>query len=347
MLVISNHPGILKPALMLIGRLGAWGKIKRIGCASCSWGTRGAKSWPSAPSPCNQMTAPTLGAVLSGWLLRTMQFSGIVWCSLNNEAVIVRRPQAAFVCIGDEILSGRTRDSNIWYLGSWLNTQGIQLAEVRVIADDKPAIGKAVNELRASYDYVFTSGGIGPTHDDITAESIASAFGIDLIEDPRAVRILEHTYSERGGITPARRRMTRMPQGVELIHGPQIGVPGFRIENVYVLAGVPSIFKAMLSVLADTVRGTEQWRERSIEALCGETTIAYDLAQVQKNCSEVQIGSYPKFCEQKSYHVHLVFRGPDSAAINAAVAQTTLFLENRSISFSDLGYSTAEPQTLC
>ena len=154
--------------------------------------------------------------------------------------------KAALLVIGDEILSGRTQDKNVGQVAVWLNEQGIRLAEVRIVPDDQARIAEAVNALRSAYDYLFTTGGIGPTHDDITVDSIAAAFGVPVIVHPEARRILEAYYASRGGVTDARLRMARVPEGAELIPNGFSGAPGVRIGNVYILAGVPSIAAAML-----------------------------------------------------------------------------------------------------
>jgi molybdenum cofactor synthesis domain-containing protein len=149
---------------------------------------------------------------------------------------------AALVVIGDEILSGRTQDSNVARLATWLNEQGIRLAEVRVVPDDIERIGEAVNALRTKHDYLFTTGGIGPTHDDITVDAIAAAFGVPVVVHPEARKILEDYYRDRaGGLTEARLRMARVPQGAELLRNPSSGAPGIKMGNVYILAGVPGI----------------------------------------------------------------------------------------------------------
>ena len=159
---------------------------------------------------------------------------------------------AALLLIGDEILSGRTQDRNLSPIATWLNLQGIRLAEVRIVPDVEVAIVQAVNELRAKHDYLFTTGGIGPTHDDITIDAIAAAFGVPVIVHPEARRILESFYETRGGVTDARMRMARVPEGAELIPNPESGAPGVRIGNVFIMAGVPSITASMLQALSGT-----------------------------------------------------------------------------------------------
>ena len=157
----------------------------------------------------------------------------------------VQSKTAAILAIGDELLTGRTRDANIHFLGHWLTERGIAMAEARIVGDDKEDIVTALNHLRARYDYVFTSGGIGPTHDDVTADAVAAAFGAKVIEHPRAIAMIKAWYDARGKeTTPARRRMARVPEGAELINNPVSGAPGVRIGNVFVMAGVPKYFKA-------------------------------------------------------------------------------------------------------
>ncbi len=163
---------------------------------------------------------------------------------------------AALVVIGDEILSGRTQDKNVAQVATWLNEQGIRLAEVRVIPDDARRIGETVNELRAAHDYLFTTGGIGPTHDDITVDAIAAAFGVPVVVHPQARAILEDYFRERpGGVTESRLRMARVPEGADLIPNPRSGAPGVRISNVYIMAGVPNIAASMLEALTGTLEG--------------------------------------------------------------------------------------------
>src|SRR3954465_9893186 len=162
---------------------------------------------------------------------------------------------AGLLVIGDEILSGRTQDRNVGQIAAWLNLQGIRLAEVRVVPDDAERIGAAVNALRAAYDYLFTTGGIGPTHDDITVDAIAAALGVPVIVHPRARAALEAHYAERGGLTEARLRMARVPEAAELIANPMSGAPGIRVGNIFILAGVPHIAGLMLEALSGQVEG--------------------------------------------------------------------------------------------
>ncbi|AQQ06279.1 competence/damage-inducible protein A [Roseibium algicola] len=224
---------------------------------------------------------------------------------------------AAFLVIGDEILSGRTKDKNIGFLADYLTALGIDLKEVRIVPDEKPEIIGAVNALRARYDYVFTSGGIGPTHDDITAESIADAFGVALNLDPRAVAIMEPHYPP-GQFTPARQRMARIPQGADLIENKVSKAPGFRIENVHVMAGVPSIMQAMMDALAPSLKTGKKMLSETVAADMPESRIAERLAAIQDAHPQTLIGSYPRATDGK-FTTQIVIRSRDEAILMAAV----------------------------
>ena len=187
---------------------------------------------------------------------------------------------AALLVIGDEILSGRTKDKNIGYIADYLTAIGIRLSEVRVVADEEQEIVAGVNALRARYDYLFTTGGIGPTHDDITADSIAKALGRSIDVDPRAIAIMEKRYGP-GQFTPARKRMARIPEGGELVMNPVSGAPGFMVENVIVLAGVPRIMQVMLDDVAPRLRTGAKMLSRTIRVERPEGTVAPGLAEVQ------------------------------------------------------------------
>lgn len=200
---------------------------------------------------------------------------------------------AGFLVIGDEILSGRTKDKNIGFLADYLTAIGIDLAEVRIVPDIRERIVEAVNELRSRYTYVFTSGGIGPTHDDITADSIAAAFGVGIDVDPRARAILEAHYPP-GQLTPARLRMARIPDGADLIDNPVSKAPGFRIGNVHVMAGVPSIMQAMVDAVAPALKTGAKMLSRTVDADLPESRLAERLAEIQQEFPETLIGSYPR-----------------------------------------------------
>lgn len=218
---------------------------------------------------------------------------------------------AALLVIGDEILSGRTEDRNVVQVARWLNTQGIRLGEVRIVPDQEQAIVTAVNALRQDYDYVFTTGGIGPTHDDITVDSIASAFGVPVIIHPDARQILENFYRNRPlGLTEARLRMARVPAGAELIPSATYGAPGVRIGNVYILAGIPKIAAAMLEALEGKLQGGRPMVSVTVRAHAAESEVAELLKQVQDEHPGVSIGSYP-FSRQGGYGADFVVRSDD------------------------------------
>jgi len=226
---------------------------------------------------------------------------------------------AALLIIGDEILSGRTQDANLSYLADWLGTRGIRLREVRVVPDDQTRIVEAVNALRGAYDYIFTTGGIGPTHDDITADAIAVAFGVEIEHNKDALAVLEDHY-QKGEINDARRRMARMPVGAVLIDNPVSRAPGFQIGNVFVLAGIPRVNRAMLDSLSDRLVGGPPMLTRSVGAEVAEGAIAQRLGEIQQTYPGVSIGSYPYY-QAESYGVTLVLRAVDSAEIDAAFAE--------------------------
>jgi molybdenum cofactor synthesis domain-containing protein len=226
---------------------------------------------------------------------------------------------ACVVIIGNEILSGRTQDANLTFLAQGLNDIGVRLREARVIADDTPTIVGTVNEVRRKFDYVFTTGGIGPTHDDITAPSIAEAFGVPLILHPEARRILESHYPP-GGLNEARLRMAQVPEGASLLPNPISRAPGFRIGNVFVLPGVPQIMQAIFNELKHRLKGGAKVFSRSISCTMGEGTIAKDLAALQARYADLEIGSYPYF-RRSDFGVTLVVRGTERGRIAAAVEE--------------------------
>jgi molybdenum cofactor synthesis domain-containing protein len=218
---------------------------------------------------------------------------------------------AALVVIGDEILSGRTQDRNIAQVATWLNEQGIRLAEVRVVPDESARIGEAVNELRASHDYLFTTGGIGPTHDDITVDAIAAAFGVPVVIHPEARAILEDYYRERpGGVNEARLRMARVPEGAELLPNPYSGAPGVKMGNVYILAGVPNIAASMLEALTGRLEGGRPVVSITVGARAAESDVADLLRETEAAHPGVAIGSYP-FFKDGGYGSNFVIRSDD------------------------------------
>ncbi|MEM7067440.1 MAG: molybdopterin-binding protein [Pseudomonadota bacterium] len=237
-----------------------------------------------------------------------------------------RTVTAAMLAIGDELLSGRTRDKNIGHLATALTLQGINLKEVRIVADEQADIVLALNELRKNYQYVFTSGGIGPTHDDITADAVAVAFATSIDHDPRAMAILEPHYQEIGlEFTTARMRMARIPEGASLIENKISKAPGFKLENVYVMAGVPAVFQTMLEEVLPTLEGGAKMLSHSIDCEFGEGTIGDKLGEIQAAHPEASIGSYPRFDGQK-YSTQIVVRSTDTLIIDAAVREIHDFL---------------------
>jgi molybdenum cofactor synthesis domain-containing protein len=226
---------------------------------------------------------------------------------------------AGLVVIGDEILSGRTQDKNVSQIATWLNAQGIRLAEVRIVGDRTEAIVEAVNALRARTDYLFTTGGIGPTHDDITVDAIAEALGVPVVYHPDALAILERYYATRGGLSGARKRMARVPQGAELIENRMSGAPGIRIGTLFVMAGVPHITAGMLDALTGTLEGGAPLVARTIGCWCAESDVA-DLLRTAEQCHEgVAIGSYP-FFREGGVGANFVIRATDAALVDRCTA---------------------------
>jgi molybdenum cofactor synthesis domain-containing protein len=225
---------------------------------------------------------------------------------------------AALAIIGDEILSGRTQDKNIAQVASWLNVQGIRLAEVRVVADDMAAIGEAVTSLAARNDYLFTTGGIGPTHDDITVDAIAAALGVEVVVHPDARAVLETYYAARGGLTDARLRMARVPQGAALIANRYSGAPGIHIGNIFIMAGVPHIAAAMLDSLTGTLEGGLPVLSATLGCWVAESEIAEVLGATEKAHAGTQIGSYPFFREGRT-GANFVIRSTDQAMLDACM----------------------------
>jgi molybdenum cofactor synthesis domain-containing protein len=228
-------------------------------------------------------------------------------------------PTAAMLVIGDEILSGRTRDANMHYLAGELTRAGIDLREVRMISDDPEAIVSAVRALSATYDHLFTSGGIGPTHDDITAESVARAFNrpIGVREDARA--LLAAHYEKSGqDLNEARLRMARVPEGATLIENPISAAPGFSIGNVHVMAGVPAIFNAMVASVLPGLSGGAPLLSQSLRIYRGEGDIAGPLGDLAARYPELSIGCYP-FQQDGVFGAHVVIRGADGAQVDAAM----------------------------
>jgi molybdenum cofactor synthesis domain-containing protein len=226
---------------------------------------------------------------------------------------------AAVLVIGDEILSGRTKDKNVGYLADCLTEIGIDLKEVRIVPDEEPEIVAAVNALRGRYTYVFTTGGIGPTHDDITAESVAKAFGLAIDYHPRAVEIMRARVAQTGGVmNEARMRMTRMPVGATLVLNKISAAPGFWIGNVIVMAGIPSVMQAMFEFVVPQLKTSSKMLSDSIRADCREGDIGTELGAIAKKFSDVVIGSYPFLDENNYANTNVVVRSRDPQRLAAA-----------------------------
>jgi molybdenum cofactor synthesis domain-containing protein len=240
-----------------------------------------------------------------------------------NETIVT----AAMLAIGDELLSGRTKDKNIGHLADMLTLSGIDLKEVRIVGDEEDAIVAALNALRAKYDYVFTSGGIGPTHDDITADAVSKAFGLSCEYDAEAMTLLGEMYKRRGlEFTDARKRMARMPEGARHIPNPVSTAPGFVIGNVHVMAGVPQVFQAMVDAVIPTLRTGTRVLSFAISCPYGEGDIGTPLAAIQQAHPETSIGSYPRYVGQ-SFSTEIVVRGRSQDVIDAAGADVRAMIE--------------------
>jgi molybdenum cofactor synthesis domain-containing protein len=230
-------------------------------------------------------------------------------------------PTAAVLLIGDEVLSGRTKDKNLGFIADYLTSIGVDLKEARVVSDAEEEIVAAVNALRARYTYVFTTGGIGPTHDDITADAIAKAFGVGISHHPEAVKILTDYFVQIGREpNEARMRMARIPHGATLILNSVSKAPGFRIENVHVMAGVPKVMNAMMDEIAPTLMRGVPIQSRTIQFLGGEGDVAKPLKDIQAQFEDVVIGSYP-FETPQGFATNLVLRSRDLTRLEAAVEQ--------------------------
>ena len=233
---------------------------------------------------------------------------------------------AALLIIGDEILSGRVQDRNIAQVAGWLNLQGIRLREVRVVPDVVPTIAEAVNALRSGHDYLFTTGGIGPTHDDVTVDAIAEALGVSVVVHPKARAALEAYYESRGGVTEARLRMARVPDGAELIENPMSGAPGIRVGNIFILAGVPHIATLMLEALSGQLEGGRPLLSRTVGGIVPESEVADLLREVEAAHQGCQIGSYPFFREGR-VGANFVIRSTEEGALDACEAELVARLE--------------------
>ena len=240
---------------------------------------------------------------------------------------------AAILIIGNEILSGRTQDTNTSTLATWLNSIGVIVSEVRVIPDIEKTIIDALNILRKDNNYVFTTGGIGPTHDDITAQSVSKAFGLKYEIHEEAFKILE-AYYKPGEFNDGRQKMVKMPENAELILNPTSGAPGFSVENVYCLPGVPSILKSMLGSLKNKIVGGEPVLSHTISLKTVESEIANSLTKVQDQNSDVEIGSYPFFHAGK-LGVSIVLRSENQSRIDNCISQVLEFVREKDIEIVD------------
>ena len=236
---------------------------------------------------------------------------------------------AAILIIGNEILSGRTQDTNTSTLATWLNSLGVKVGEVRVIPDIEEKIISSVNLLRKNYNYVFTSGGIGPTHDDITSESISKAFNLPYEKHQEGYKILE-AYYKPGEFNDGRQKMIWMPRGAQLIHNPTSGAPGFNIQNVFVLPGVPSILKSMLGGIKNKIIGGNPIISHTISLRTFESHIADSLTEVQNKYQDVEIGSYP-FFQAGKLGVSIVVRSDDQELINKCSSDIMNFVNDKKI----------------
>jgi|TARA_B100002052_G_scaffold285817_1_gene299015 molybdenum cofactor synthesis domain-containing protein len=240
---------------------------------------------------------------------------------------------AGIVIIGNEILSGRTKDTNTSCLALWLNSIGVKVAEVRVIPDKESKIVDTVNTLRKKFNYIFTSGGIGPTHDDITAQSISKAFDLEYEIHKEGYKILE-SYYKPGEFNEGRQKMIWMPRNAKLILNPTSGAPGFSVENVYCLPGVPSILKSMLGGLTNDIVGGDPILSKTISLNTVESEIANSLTKVQNNNQDVEIGSYPFFHAGK-LGVSIIIRSTKQKKIDNCTSQILSFVSEKNIKIVD------------
>jgi len=243
----------------------------------------------------------------------------------STEAVAGEIVTAGLLIIGDDILSGRTKDRNIGYIAEYLGRIGIDLKEVRVVGDEEAAIVEALNALRTRYSYVFTTGGIGPTHDDITADCVAKAFGVGIDVDPRVVALLKERFSDVE-LNAARLRMARIPDGAELIPNKVSRAPGFRIGNVMVMAGIPTIMQAMLDEAAKTLKTGARVLSETIRADAREGDIGTPLAEIAEAHPDTMIGSYPFFDEARGPNTNIVVRSRDPVTLASARAAVEAML---------------------
>ncbi|MBT5185995.1 MAG: competence/damage-inducible protein A [Kordiimonadaceae bacterium] len=246
---------------------------------------------------------------------------------------MVKKVKAALIIIGDEILSGRTEDANLNHLAIWLGGLGIILDEVRVIPDVGQRIIHTVNECRCSFDYVFTTGGIGPTHDDITAESVAKAFDVPLLLNEEARGLLEDNMG-KGNLTEARLRMARIPEGASLIRNPVSSAPGFQMENVFVMAGIPVVMQSMLLDVENRISGGAEILSKAIHVFEGESLFAQMLGEIEECFEHLSVGSYP-FYKAGKYGASFVLRSPVKADLDDALKDLKKRITNRGSDYFD------------
>ncbi|MDE2165317.1 MAG: competence/damage-inducible protein A [Alphaproteobacteria bacterium] len=246
---------------------------------------------------------------------------------MNDPAASGKIYTACVLVIGNEILSGRTQDTNLAYIAQGLAQVGVVLKEARVIPDVCDAIAATVNELRARYDYVFTTGGIGPTHDDITAESVAKAFGVRNILNPEALAIFQAVFKPED-LNEARLRMCHTPEGAELIPNPVSRAPGFRKDNVYVMAGIPRVMQAMFDGVKLTLKGGPPVLSRTVGCNLPEGTVAQGLGAIQDRYRDLDIGSYPAFRRGGGFWVSLVLRGRNPSRLEAAAGEVAAMVRD-------------------
>jgi len=240
-----------------------------------------------------------------------------------------KKLNAAIIIIGNEVLSGRTQDVNVVNISGWLNELGVKLEEVRIIPDIESTIVKTINETRKNFKYVFTTGGIGPTHDDITAKSVSKAFNIKYCYHPEAYKILENYY-EKGKFNVGRKKMAKMPKNSSLILNPSSAAPGFFVKNVYCLPGVPSILKSMLGGLRNKIIGGKKVLSKTLSLRTVESEISVPLEQVQKRFKNLEIGSYP-FFKQGKIGVSLVMRSDKFKLIEKCTKEIIKFVKKKKI----------------
>ena len=236
-------------------------------------------------------------------------------------------PSACILIVGNEILSGRTKDVNLGYLAERLTALGIDVAEARVIADDLDTIADTVNECRRAHDYVFTTGGIGPTHDDITADAVARAFGVENVLNPQAVALLKSAYKDDRALNKARLRMAHTPEGATLIDNPVSKAPGFQIDNVFVMAGVPRIMQAMFEGIVDRLVGGPPLLSRTLSVYLAESDMAEPLGELQGRYDDVEMGSYP-FYRARKFGCSIVLRSRDPARLDSALDELAAIMRD-------------------